>query len=172
MSLRAFLFCSACLCTGLLSRNDTAPGIQCASRRVLQENETVSYGSLAYRPSSASVDMCQRRDWLYTLPSWQSTARGYIVTLQSLYAASYSAGVLSIGAVGGGADARGLVHRFYGFEGQFRDSARYGYGYSSSYIANVSVVARHMNISLRATDYFTFSLTFQPLTGARAAAHL
>ena len=132
----------------------------------------MSYGSLAYRPSSAGVDMCQRRDWLYTLPSWQSTARGYIVTLQSLYAASYSAGVLSIGAVGGGADARGLVHRFYGFEGQFRDSARYGYGYSSSYIANVSVVARHMNISLRATDYFTFSLTFQPLTGARAAAHL
>ena len=156
------------LCTGLLSRNDTAPGIPCTSRPVLQVNETVSYGSLAYRPSSAGADMCQRRDWLYTLPSWHSTARGYIVTLQSLYASSYSAGVLSIGAVGGGPDARGLVHRFYGYEGQYRDSSRYGY--SSSYIANVSVIARQMNISLRATDYFTFSLSIQPLNGACAKA--
>ena len=125
-------------------------------------NESVGYGSITYRPLSAGADMCQRRDWLYTLPSWWSSALGYTVTIQSLYAASSSAGVLAISAVGGS----GPVHRFYGFEGQFRDQSRYGY-YSSSYIANVTVLSRQMNISLRTTEYFTFSLSIQPLTGAR-----
>ena len=120
----------------------------------------MSYGSITYRPLSAGADMCQRRDWLYTLPSW-SSAMGYTVTVQSLYAASSSAGVLAISAVGSGP-----VHRYYGFEGQFRDQSRYGY--SSSSIASVAVPARQMNISLRATEYFTFSLSIQPLTGVRA----
>ena len=117
-------------------------------------------GSLIYLSSGASGDKCIRRDWLYALPSWLN-ARGYTVTLDWISAA-IGAGRLSIGAVGDATDTR--VHTFYGLERRASSD-----GSVSGRVANVTVLSRAMNISLRAADYFTFSLSFEPVSGAHVA---
>ena len=127
---------------------------------MLVVNETLESGSLTYLSSGASGDKCIRRDWLYALPS-RSNARGYTVTLHSISAA-IGAGRLSIGAVGDATDTR--VPTFYGLERLASSD-----GSVSGRVANVAVLSRAMNISLRAADNFTFSLSFESLSCAHVA---
>ena len=118
-------------------------------------------GLLTYPTAGASDDKCIRQlDWLYSLPS-RSNARGYTVTLHSISAA-IGAGRLSIGAVGDATDTR--VRTFFGLERRASSD-----GSVSASVANVTVISRAMNISLRAADYFTFSLSFESLYGAYVA---
>ena len=128
---------------------------------MLVVNETLESGSLTYRSAGASDDKCIRQlDWLYALPS-RSTARGYTVTLHSISAA-IGAGRLSIGAVGDATDTR--VRTFYGLERRASSDVSV---FAS--VANFTVLSRTMNISLRAADIFTFSLSFESLSGAHVA---
>ena len=127
---------------------------------MLVVNEMLESGSLTYRSAGESDDKCIRRDWLYALPS-RSNARGYTVTLHSISAA-IGAGRLSIGAVSDATDKR--VRTFFGPERRALSS-----GSVSASVANVTVLSRAMNISLRAVDNFTFTLSFESLSGAHVA---
>lgn len=151
------------LCTGPLDVDQPESSVPCGNRSASQENQTLAYGSLNYRPTG-SRDMCLRRDWLFTHTS--ASALGYMVTIQSLHA-ERGAGSLSIGPVGGGPDAR--THKFYGLESQFRDSPPWNRRRS---IARIPIVSRSMLISLRASDYFAFELSFTSLSGALRSSSL
>lgn len=120
----------------------------------MQENATLVSGSLRYRPSSEEQTLCIRRDWLYTLPS-NSTASGYRVMVRWVFA-SEDAGSLTISPVG-----TGPVEPVRTFSGRERQSPLVSM--SSHFI----VLSRAMNVSLRATDYSSFSLVFIPHSSAR-----
>lgn len=140
--------------SGRISDSEVQSNSECTSRPVMQENATLVSGSLRYRPSSEEQTLCIRRDWLYTLPS-NSTASGYRVMIWWVFA-SKDAGSLTISPVG-----TGPVEPVRTFSGRERQSPRVLM--SSHFI----VLSRAMNVSLRATDYSSFSLVFVPHSSAR-----